>query len=98
MDVVAILKSALEAPVIPERPQGCGRIYVAVPDKDAAKKVSAAAKKLGMDFQPRSYYGTRNALYIGYDNADGRTLARGTAVVAALKAVGISCHRDEHGD
>jgi hypothetical protein len=98
MDIAALLKSAFEQPVSPERPIGCGRVYVSITDDAFAKKVKAAAKKLGKDFQPKSYYGTKNALYIGYDNMDGRALARGTAVVAALNSAGIPCYRDEQGD
>lgn len=77
---------------------GCARVYVAIADDDHAKGIAKAARKLGLDFQKRSYYGTRNALYIGYDNLDGRELARGSAVVAALTAAGITCYRDEQGD
>ena len=98
MDVTSILADALKKPVGRERPLGCCRVYVSISDPDAAKKVAAAAKKLGKDFQKRSHYGTKNALYVGYDNMDGMTLARGTAVVDALKAAGIPCYRDEHGD
>lgn len=93
MDYVAILRDALGSPVTPERPLGCGRIYVSV-DKAHAKGIRAAAAKLGKLFQTRSHYGTANALYVGYDNCDGQALARGTAIVAKLKAAGIECYRD----
>ena len=96
--LIQILSEAFLKPVTAERGIGCGRIYVAISDKEAAKEVAKAAKKLGKIWQKKSHYGTSNALYIGYDNCDGLALARGTAVVAALKAAGISCYRDEHGD
>jgi len=92
------LRNAMASAVRPERGIGCGRIYVAVSDKDQANMVGKAAKKLGFIFQKKSHYGTSNALYIGYDNCDGNALAKGTAVVNALKAVGVSCYRDEQGD
>lgn len=92
------LRNVLATPVRPERGIGCGRIYVAISDKDQAKMVGKAAKKLGMIWDKKSHYGTPNALYIGYDNCDGNALAKGTAVVNALKAIGVSCYRDEHGD
>jgi hypothetical protein len=96
-DLLETLKSAFEKPVTPERPQGCCRVYVSVADT-AARKVASVAAKLGKDFQAKSYYGTRNTIYVGYDNMDGRALARGTAVVSALEAAGISAYRDEQGD
>lgn len=98
MDYAALLTEAFSKPVVRERGIGCGRIYVAITDDAAAKAIAKAAKKIGKIFDKRSHYGTRNALYIGYDNCDGMALARGTAVVAALTAAGIPCYRDEHGD
>ena len=98
MDVTSILANAFQKPVAAERPLGCCRVYVSVSDPAAAKKVAAAAKKLGKIWQKKSHYGAPNALYVGYDNMDGMALARGTAVVEALNAAGISCYRDEQGD
>jgi hypothetical protein len=98
MDYVALLKTAFETQVPAERGIGCGRIYVAGFDKEHAKGIKAAAKELGKIYQGRSHYGDSNALYIGYDNCDGKALARGTFVVATLKAAGIGCYRNEHGD
>ena len=99
IDYHAALSAALDhaAAATPERPLGCGRIYVSV-DKEHAKGIGKAAKALGRIFQTRGYYGTRNVLYIGYDNCDGRALAQGTAVVSVLEACGVGCYRDEHGD
>ena len=91
------LATAFTAPVIPERGIGCGRIYVSV-GGEHAKEVAKAAKALGKKFQKRSHYGTANAIYVGYDNCDGEALARGTAIVNALKALGIEAYRDEQGD
>lgn len=96
MDYVSILKTALAAPFTAE-PSCCGRVYVSV-DKEHARGIKAAAKKLGRTFQTSGHYGTRNVLYVGYDNADGKALGQGTAIVASLKAAGIGCYRDEHGD
>lgn len=83
---------------IPERPIGCCRVYVVITDPDAAKAMPKIAKKGNYIFQKKAHYGMRNALYIGYDNCDGRSLARGTVVVNALKHIGIDCYREEHGD
>ena len=98
MDYAALLSDALKKPVVRERPVGCCRVYVSICDDGQAKEIAKAARKLGLDFQKRSYYGAKNALYIGYDNLDGKELARGSAVVAALEAAGIACYRVENGD
>jgi hypothetical protein len=100
VNYTAVLAEAFHKPVAAERVSGCGRVYVAVttPDKFKLAAVKKAAKKLGKIFQTRSHYGDRNAIYIGYDNATGVELARGTAVVEALKAAGVECYRNEHGD
>ena len=97
MNYLAILSAAFATPFQPERPSGCGRVYVCV-SKDHAKGIKAAAKRLGQIFQTTSHYGDRYALYVGYDNADGKALGQGTAIVSALNAAGISAYRNEHGD
>jgi hypothetical protein len=62
------------------------------------KGLKAACKALGKIFQTKSHYGDRNAIYVGYDNATGYELGRGTAIVNYLKSQGIDCYRNEHGD
>lgn len=98
MDVSAILLSAMSKPVSPERPIGCCRVYVAGFDKSLARKVAAAAKKAGLSYQAKTYYGARNAIYVAYDNMDGIGLARASAIVDAFKSAGINCYRDEGAD
>lgn len=98
MDVQKILADALAKPVVAEAPQGACRVYVSILDAEQAKLVSKAAKRIGKDFQKKSYYGDRNVIYIGYDNFNGMDLARGSAVVAALKGAGIDCVRCENAD
>lgn len=107
MNYGAILDEALALRGTPERPSGCGRVYVCLSSgwdasdeqKAAMKKHVAGIKKAaGSRFQARNHYGNRNSIYIGYDNASGVELGRGTAIVAFLKSKGIDCYRDEHGD
>lgn len=76
--------------VTPERISGCGRVYV-VPFGTTRRSTLAAARKAGKIV-------VNGMIYVGYDNADGVALAKGTAIVAALKAHGVSCYRDEHAD
>ena len=99
MNYQAILTEAFESAdrAPSEAAIGCGRIYVSV-GGEHAKGIARAAKALGKRFQKVSHYGASNALYIGYDNCDGKALAKGTAVVNVLKDHGISCYRDECGD
>jgi hypothetical protein len=96
--IVETIREAMTRPCSPERAIGCCRVYVSIVDATQARGVAHAAKVLNMRWQKRSHYGDSNALYIGYDNCDGQALARGAAVVEALKAAGINCHRNEHGD
>lgn len=91
------LQHAFSIPVTPERGIGCCRVYVTV-SKGSASAVAKAAQAINKTFQRKAHYGMTNALYIGYDNCDGIELARGTAVVRALQALGIDCSRQEHGD
>lgn len=78
---------------------GCGRVYVSVSgEREFVNAFAAAAKKLGLIFQRKAHYGLRNALYVGYDNADGNALAKGEAVAEALKARGFSAYSEAFGD
>lgn len=98
MDYVELLREAFTKPVVAERPLGAARIFVAISDPAQAKAIAKAARKLGKVFQKKTCYGDSNAIYIGYDNFDGRDLARGTAVVQALQSAGIASYRVENGD
>lgn len=95
--VAAAFEAAFAAPVGPrERAYGCGRVYVSFcgltrPEVNA---LAAAAKKLGKIFQRKAAYGFTNALYIGYDNADGGASARGKAIAESFKAAGLPCYVD----
>ena len=100
LDYNDILAEALRtaADATPERISGCGRVYVCIVDKAHVKGVEKAAKAAGRIFQRKGYAGMRNVLYVGYDNATGKELARGTAMAMVFEAHGISCYRDEQGD
>lgn len=97
IDYVAALSAAMSAPYTVTGSSCCGRVYV-VPAKDHKRGLRAAAKKLGARWLPEAYGTSRGVLYVGYDNADGNALARGAAMVAALKAHGVDCYRDEVTD
>jgi len=102
MDVAKILAEAWAAPYTPERASGCGRVYIALfgNDRKTMAAIRKAAKAQRILFYSKSQGGSRlgNTLYVGYDNARGDVLGRGTAIAAALKAAGISCYREEYED
>lgn len=81
-----------------QRPSGCGRVYIVPVGKDAKRLLKAAAKRLGKRYIPRVYGIGSPALYYGYDNCTGITLARGERLAKELNARGISCYQDAVGD
>jgi len=103
LEVLKALETAWAAPAAPKSGPtgGCGRAYVCVSSsngREIVNAVSAAAKKLGILFLRKNYGAGGNALYVGYDNADGRALAKSEAVAASLKAAGIACYADAAAD
>jgi hypothetical protein len=100
LNYTTILAEALEAAAAApaERACGIGRVYVVIVDREHTRGIATAAGKLGRIWQKKAHYGMTNALYVGYDNHDGKTMAQGTAIVATLAKYGIKAYRDEHGD
>ncbi len=98
MTLANIIRDAFESKVSPERAIGACRVYVSIVKNVDARKVQKACEAIGVKFQKRGHYGTSEVIYCGYDNFDGMALARGSTVASALKANGIECYRDEHGD
>lgn len=97
--VLEAIKAAKDAPYTVDRASGCGRVYVTVGgDRKTINAVAAACKALGLIFQRKAYYGLRNAIYVGYDNADGRALARGKVFAETLRARGISAYDEACAD
>jgi len=97
--VVEALRAANTAPYTACRPSGCGRAYVCVSDKALAKVVAAACAELGLLYSSKGHYGTGpRSIYIGYDNADGRALAKSRAFAAVLTARGIGAYDDAVAD
>lgn len=94
--VFEAVKAAKESPFeVPARGFGCGRAYVSVGGERAeVNAVSAACKKLGLMFLRKAYGTLGNAIYVGYDNADGRALARAEAMATVLKARGLRAYVD----
>jgi hypothetical protein len=76
---------------------GCCRVYVTFYREDAPL-MNRVAKKNGWIFQRRAAYGMTNALYVGYDNCDGKAIWQGQAIAAALKAAGVSACVEYGGD
>jgi hypothetical protein len=101
VEVLAALEAAWKVPaVVKSGPTGgCGRAYVCVSaDRVTVNAVAAACRKLGLTFLRKNYGAGGNALYCGYDNADGRALAKAEAVATSLKAAGLDCYVDAASD
>lgn len=93
------MTAAMAAPFVAGRVSGCGRVYVVLSgSKEEVNAVSAACKKVGLMFLRKAYGVSGPAVYVGYDNADGRALGKGDAFVEVLKSHGLSCYRDEVSD
>lgn len=100
--VTEAIAAANAAPFTPKTGAfgGCGRAYVCIGGKDRKliNAVARACAALGLIFQRKAYYGLRNAIYIGYDNADGRALAKSEAFAASLTAAGIPAYSEACSD
>jgi hypothetical protein len=78
-DFRVALEAAYAKPVIPAPASGAGRAYVSVSglDRKEVNAFSAAAKSLGLMFLRKAYGTSGNALYVGYDNFDGKAHREG---------------------
>lgn len=98
-EISEVLTAANSAAFVAGRPSGCGRAYVVLTDnKDIIRSVAACCKSLGLMFLKSAYGTTGNAIYIGYDNADGKAIAKSEAFAAVLNERGIHCYADAVGD
>lgn len=73
----------------PQRPSGCGRVYVDIGKIRANSKVARLLASIGHRLTHGPYCDNQRYLYIGYDNASGRELAMGEAVCDSLRANGF---------
>ena len=89
----AIVAGATAAASAPGRGYGCGRAYVVVYGLKGPAKAgfTKAAKSMGLMV-------CEHGIYMGYDNADGRALAKAAAFAAGLVADGYSAYDDAHAD
>ncbi len=100
-EVVGILKAAMSAPYVPGRGCGCGRAYVTISEKLArgeVKMMDEACKEVGLMFLRKAYGTFGNTIYIGYDNSDGRALAKAEAMAEVMRAKGLKCYVDAVAD
>jgi hypothetical protein len=96
-EIAPVLIAALAAPRAASPACGCGRAYVCIPKADATE-VGKACKKVGLMWLKKAYGTSGNAIYCGYDNADGRALGVARVIAEALQAVGISAYTDAVAD
>jgi hypothetical protein len=100
VNYLAALTAALAAPVTPGRGSGCGRAYVCLSglDRKASNAVAKACKSLGLMWLKKAYGTAGNAIYIGYDNGTGHSLAKAAAVAESLRSAGVTCYDEAVGD
>ena len=99
--VLEALKAANAAPFVATPACGCGRAYVTLSsrnDRKTVNAVAAACKALGLLFCRKAYGAGSNAIYVGYDNADGRALAKSEAFAKVLTEHGIPAYSDAVAD
>ena len=98
-EIKSALVAALAVPYVRARASGCGRAYVCVSglERTELTAFAAAAKELGRIFQ-RKGHGVSNALYVGYDNADGGALGKAEAIATELSKRGISAYAEGVAD
>lgn len=78
------------------RPSGCGRVYVTFLGK-VLKRHEEAFKAAGFRLTPCPGVKSK-AIYIGYDNHDGRALGRGEAVTRVLRGYGLPAISEAQAD
>ena len=98
IELVEVLSIANEAPFEPKSACGCGRAYVMISDKKLARNMAAACKELGLLYLKDAYGAGKRAIYMGYDNADGKALAKSEAFAKVLNAHGVACYTDAVSD
>ena len=97
--VTEALQAANAAPFTPSRASGCGRAYVVMTcGKDSLKLVVKACKALGLMYLAKAYGTAGKAIYIGYDNADGKALGKSKVFAAVLNERGLPCYDDAASD
>jgi len=106
------LQAANNAPFQAQRASGCGRAYVviSIPKKledgsrNAARTktlnlIKKACGEMGLLYLTEVYgCGKVPGIYIGYDNADGRALAKSVVFAETLRQHGIPCYDEAVGD
>jgi len=101
-EVLEALTAAKNAPYVAGSISGCGRAYVCITssnDRSVVNAVATACRQLGLLFERKGHYGTgKNSIYIGYDNADGRALARSKVFAKVLSDRGIPAYDDAVSD
>ena len=101
MNVMQAILAAKGAAFTPARASGCGRAYVCISscaDRKTVNAVAKACKAIGLLFLRRAYGTSGNAIYIGYDNCDGRAIGRSEVFAGVLREHGIACYSDAVGD
>lgn len=83
-----------------DRGFGCGRAYVCL-TKVPTKVLNAykqGAERAGLRYIGKAYGAGDRAIYVGYDNSDGRALAQAKAIAEKIQALGLPAYYDGADD
>jgi len=100
IEIVNAIQQGLAAPTTGTR-SGCGRAYVCLSkksDRTTLKLFKEAAKAVGLLYLNKAYGVGDRAIYVGYDNADGRALAQAEAIAKNLRNLGLDVYDDAMSD
>lgn len=93
--VTRAIETAFALPAEARRACGCGRAYVVFAEpRGVVNAVATSCRELGLLFLRKAYGTAGNALYVGYDNADGAALGRAHVVSDELNRVGFRTYVD----
>jgi hypothetical protein len=99
VEIGVAMSAAMSAPWSAAPSCGCGRAYVCVSGSAAEKRaIAAECKRLGLMWLAKAWGVAGPAIYMGYDNADGRAMGRAKAFAEVLKAHGLSAYADGASD
>lgn len=99
-DILNAINQGLTAPSTGPR-CGCGRAYVCLSkkaDRATLNLFKGAAEAAGLRYLSKAYGVGDRAVYVGYDNADGRALAQAEAIAKNLRALGLDVYDDAMSD
>ena len=100
MNIALAVTQAANAKSDAVRGYACARWYVRFYGLDRATRAALvkACKAHELTWLGRDSGRNKDAIYVGYDNADGKAQARAETMAATLKSHGLQCYADGEAD